>query len=426
MRRCEALTIVLLLACLPAFAQEAAKPAPAAGAVQPYDQADEKDRFLGAVGVDNELSAEEFAANAKADKPFVRAFDRWDALVRYDQNRNGKISWTEADAYRQALSEAALKAYDADGDKKLSEAEAAKLNEDLAAGRLPGAFGGRGQGRGRFTRGGEGAGRGGEGAGRGGRGFGEMDEETRKKYDADGDGQLSRDEMRKIWEDRRAEMEKRRLEQFDNDKDGQLSEEEVAAERETRRKEMQDRMDQWMTRRYDRDGDGTLNEEETAARDAAVKQMQEQRETWQKRMQEARDEFVKTHDTDGDGQLSEAERQAAGEAMRQRAREAMEKFRKEADADGNGEVSRDERREWYQKLQKKYDADGDGQLNGEERRKMMEEVGGGMFGGGRDGGRGRRGGRGGDARVIVDDQGNARGVIVEQTGEGEATIIIGG
>ncbi|MFP4355737.1 MAG: EF-hand domain-containing protein [Phycisphaerae bacterium] len=325
--------------------------------VWPYDQAGEKNRFLDAAGVDNEVSAEEFAASAKTGGGFARSYDRWDTLKRFDRNGNGQISWLEADAYRQKLSEQAVKTFDADGDNKLSEAEQAKLKALLAAGRLPGELGASADRR--------------PGRGRRGR---QVDPETLKKYDTDGDGQLSREERRKAWQDRRAEMQKQRLEQWDTDKDGQLSEQEQAAERDARRKAWQERIDQALVRRFDKDGDGQLNQEEQAARDQAVKEFQERREQWRQRAEQRRQEMIKKYDADGDGELSETERNKIREDFRQRARAIREQYEKQADTDGDGQVSREERRAWFRKQTEKYDTNGDGRLDREEMRKMMQSA----------------------------------------------------
>ena len=59
--------------------------------------------LLGAAGTDGELDADEHAAAAKQGGSFVRAFDKLSAMPAFDRDRNGKISWAEADAYRRAL-----------------------------------------------------------------------------------------------------------------------------------------------------------------------------------------------------------------------------------------------------------------------------------------------------------------------------------
>ncbi len=324
-------------------------------AVWSYDQASEKNRFLDAAGIDNELTAEEFATSAKADNGFARPFDSWQVLSQFDKNADGKISWLEADAYRQKLAAEAIKQFDADGENKLSEAEEAKLQAQLAAGRLPGALGARpDRGRGRRGR--------------------QPDPETLKKYDADGDGELSRQERRKAWQDRAEQRRQELLQKYDADKDGQLSDQEKQTARQDFRKRMQERFQERMVRRFDKDGDGQLNAEEQAAYDEAVEEMRQRRQAWRQRMEKRREEFIKKYDTDGDGELSDAERQAARQAVRQAMQRARQRFQEQADTDGDGEVSGQERQDWWVNQRKKYDANNDGKMDREEMRKMRRDM----------------------------------------------------
>jgi hypothetical protein len=140
---------------------------------------------------------------------------------------------------------------------------------------------------------------------RGARGRGAMLD----KYDANHNGQLDPEEQAAFDRDRearRAEFMKR----FDTDGDGQLSEAEKQAAREQfpgmghgghgRRggPDMQARM----LEKYDANKNGRLDPEE----EDAARQDREAR----------RAEFMKRFDTDGDGKLSESERQALREQMR--------------------------------------------------------------------------------------------------------------
>jgi hypothetical protein len=80
-----------------------------------------------------------------------------------------------------------------------------------------------------------------------------------KKYDKDGDGKLSPDEMTAFREARIAEMEakkKEALSKYDTDGDGKLNEEE--------RTKMREAMQAEMLKKYDLDGDGKLSDEEKA------------------------------------------------------------------------------------------------------------------------------------------------------------------
>ncbi|HUS91106.1 MAG TPA: hypothetical protein VM695_04610 [Phycisphaerae bacterium] len=118
---------------------KAAKPVEdlAKGPVDPYESVQERSRFFKVAGVDNELDKKEFeAARGKPDS-FVRSFDRWEGLLPYDKNSNATIDWFEAEAYRKAVRERVLKAFDANKDGKLAEDEREKVNRLLASGRLP-------------------------------------------------------------------------------------------------------------------------------------------------------------------------------------------------------------------------------------------------------------------------------------------------
>ena len=77
-------------------------------AVDPFVPGKERARFLKAAGVDTELDAKEFAANAKVADGFARAFDKWSNLILFDRNSDKKIDWFEANAYRRAVRAAPL------------------------------------------------------------------------------------------------------------------------------------------------------------------------------------------------------------------------------------------------------------------------------------------------------------------------------
>jgi len=87
-------------------------------------------------GSDSELTAEEFAAAAKKDDTFVRGFDRWATMKTFDADRNGKIDWFEANAYRQSFRRAVLATYDADNNAKLNGEERRAAEGALARGKL--------------------------------------------------------------------------------------------------------------------------------------------------------------------------------------------------------------------------------------------------------------------------------------------------
>lgn len=382
--------------------QAANKPADLArDAIDPYVPARERTRFLKNAGVDNELDAKEFAATQGKKNAFARTWDRWDALVKYDKDKNGTIDWFEADACRRAVRKRVLAALDANKDGRLTGDERDALNKSLASGKLPGQAAAIAQGTQPARR------------------RGALDDETRKKYDADGDGKLSRDEMRRLWKDRQAAF----VQKHDADGDGKLNEDEMKAAGKAVMETFKGRMEQRMIRQYDTDGDGELNEEENAAYEAAKKKMEDRLADWKKRAAEKRAEMIKKYDTDGDGAISEDERRAAREA----ARAGM---LKKYDTDGDGKISREERRAaWKERRQefilRRYDADGDGELSEEEKAKHQAD---------REAIRKRirqwrqRTGRGnddGDSSSSSSGESSDGPINVTQNEDGTATVIIG-
>ncbi|HHH76551.1 MAG TPA: hypothetical protein ENL03_05965, partial [Phycisphaerae bacterium] len=227
----------------------------ATGALNPYDQAQEKNLFLIAAGADNELTEKEFSANRETEKPFARKFDSFRAMLKYDKNKNTKISWMEADAYRTALGDEALAVFDKDKSGKIDAVERKALIALLESGKLPGKFSARSDGRrGRGDRGGRG--------GFGGRG---MSPEQIKANDTDGDGKLSDEEikaayakMREQWKKQQEESRKQYITKHDTDGDGTLSDAEKKVAEEAQRAKWRKRGEEAMNRRYDTDGDGKL------------------------------------------------------------------------------------------------------------------------------------------------------------------------
>ena len=310
--------------------------------VDPYSPGGERTRFLTAAGVDSELDEKEFKSNLEASDPFVRKFDSWATLKGFDGNNNGTIDWFEADGYRRAMRTAMMGSFDKNKDGKLDGDERTAANEALVAGKLPKISLPT---RERPTTPGGEPGQPGRGEpGRGDRGgFGRQTEEQRaeelKKFDKDGNGELNGDERRaafearieawrkanpeeaKRFDERRAEDEKRRAEftkKYDKDGNGELSDEErragFEAEREVRMKEWKER-----------DPEGYA------------------------RFEKQREDFTKKYDKDGDGKLSDDERRAGFEAMREEGRKKFEELSKKYDKDGDGELSREERQELFEK-----------------------------------------------------------------------------
>jgi len=322
-----------------------------ADAIDPFVPGKERARFLKAAGVDTELDEAEFKANAKLDDGFIRAYDKWSNLMLFDKNKDKKIDWFEANAYRRAVRAAVVATYDKDGNKKLNDEEREKANKDLSAGKLPkisaptASTSGNDSNLnnlpepGRRTNPGTPNQRGNSGRSNRG-GFGNFNrEEFTKKYDKDGDGKLSDEERRDGFRtemqarvqrfreenpERAAEMDKRReefLKKYDKDGDGELSREERSAgfraEGEARRAEF--------TKKHDKDGDGELSDEERRAgfraeMEERLNQLRESNPELAKRMEERRAEFMKQYDKNGDGEIDQKEREAIRESFQGRFR----------------------------------------------------------------------------------------------------------
>ena len=263
-------------------ATQPAAPDVLAGAVDPYDEGGQRALLLGAAGTDGELDADEHAAAAKLDGSFVRAFDKLSAMLAFDKDGNGKISWAEADAYRQDLRRRVLAACDADKDGRLTGEERTQAAEALAAGRLAPAY----------------------------RAL------NWKEFDQDGDGRLSADEMtayreasRRQSEQRRQAYEREMLERWDADKDGKLSADERYRMTEANLRSALERI-------HDRDRDGKLSDEE---RQASYAKARRYGEAWRKfagqvggegpeKWQAVRKALMDKYDADKDGVLSADER----------------------------------------------------------------------------------------------------------------------
>ncbi|HUS46516.1 MAG TPA: hypothetical protein VNA25_06760 [Phycisphaerae bacterium] len=108
-----------------------------ASAVDPFDPVEEFIRFRVAAGEDRELDEQQFRDNREKANPFVRVFDLWEQIIRFDHNGDGKINWPEAEQYRLRLREKILATYDADGDGRLKGDERKAANQALEAGEVP-------------------------------------------------------------------------------------------------------------------------------------------------------------------------------------------------------------------------------------------------------------------------------------------------
>jgi len=330
--------------------------------VDPYAPTAERARFFKVAGKDNEIDTREFDVARAAGGGFVRKFDTWAGMLAFDKNSNKTLDWFEADAYRGDIRRRVLAAFDSDKDKKLAGKEREAANRALATGKVPGVAR-RSGGRGGYVWGGQmteamrlrmfDKNRDGkldadekaaadkwqadsdkrrkEYALRAER-WRKLNDELRKKYDADGDGKLDAEERKGYYEEYR---ERAKIVQWDKDGDGKLSDAE-RKEMETKQAEWKKRAEEnrrkWTLQRWDKDKDGKLSEEELAAKKA-------QEDEWKKRAEQSRKEQAelrKKHDADGDGKLNADERKAYYEAIR--AKRQLRQW----DKDKDGKLSEEE------------------------------------------------------------------------------------
>jgi len=317
------------------------KPAPklCLGAVDPFDRATQKTGFFAIAGKDGELTGEEFrdASEKKTStKTFLRSFDKFAALLRFDKDKNSKIDWVEAQAYRLDLRKRVMAAFDANKDSRLKGPEREAANRALASGKFARGGGGRTSARADFM----------------------------KKYDLDGNGELSEDERKAM----REAFRKRSIERFDKDGDGKLSEEERRAMRRDRGGMWAAATERWRLQHFDKDGDGKLSEAEEA----------EQKEFQGQFMAMGKSLDVQFNDLDGDGEVSIEERRKIGQEWRKSAVQMMVLAATYMDRNGDGTVSDEERAgfgkrvqtgmiKWMEDFGKEFDADTNGRLDKSER-----------------------------------------------------------
>ena len=450
--------------------------------IDPYNPVVLRAKFFTAAGADNELSQAEFNADQKKPSSFVQKFDRWSSLISFDKNKNSTADWFEADAYRRAFRKQVLAVFDKNKDTQLAGEERKAAIRTLAGGRFilrarpatappavapppppptePGEGGthlpaapkeGGGdkppaeerprtddERRAEFERRRFDANRDGKldekeaaalAESRAGREKRRQD--YLKKYDLDGNGDVSRAERDKV----------RHIEQFDENKDGKLDEKEgakLAAHEAERAKQRQDYLKKYdldgngdVSRaerdkvrhidRFDANKDGKLDEKEGAAlaaheeehktreadflkkndKDGDGQLSREERSAGYRAMAaERRKQFMAQYDTNQDGNLDDKERGAVRAAMIKRFELSRFDTNKNGEIDGEEIAARDagraEREKRRAEFTKRYDLDGDGKLNEAERGKMMEAMRS-RFGRGR-GGRGRGGSGGGGRR----------------------------
>jgi Ca2+-binding EF-hand superfamily protein len=97
-------------------------------------------RFRAAAGADMIMHREEFVADQEREggAHFVRPFDTWAALLRWDADRDEDIDWIEAARYRVDQAVRLADAFELQGDGRWDPAERARANAALADGRVPG------------------------------------------------------------------------------------------------------------------------------------------------------------------------------------------------------------------------------------------------------------------------------------------------
>lgn len=236
------------------------------GPIEPFLEGPERTLFLKAAGVDSELSEEEFVRDRQREGGFVHEFDRWEVLIRYDNNRNGILDWFEFKSYLQVVRDYVLHKFDVNGDRRLSDIERERAKLDLRDG---------------FT------------------GQGVTLADVINKHDSNGDGIITRTEFeagvkewKKIFD---AQYKSRELGRWDANNNGviDVGERELVMEREYQESNAR------ILDRYDADLDGKLNEGE----------LQEYR-----RERESADEQL--FDLDNNGALSQEEREEYAKSSR--------------------------------------------------------------------------------------------------------------
>lgn len=182
-------------------------------------------------------------------------------------------------------------------------------------------------------------------------------QEVLEKYDADGDGTLSRAELAEL----RADLGERR---------------DTVRPRLAQLRQRARNWAFWRVRwAFDEDGSGTLSAEE---RTALVNAMEA-------RCERLRDERLEQFDANDDGKLDESERLAARQAVRARWQEKRRALLAEYDTNGNGVLDDGERlalrqdrvaaaQERRATLMATYDTNGDGTLSTAEALPLREEI----------------------------------------------------
>jgi Ca2+-binding EF-hand superfamily protein len=327
------------------------------GVVDPYNLARERRRFFYAAGKDTELTQAEFEENRNEEKPFVRSFDKWAVLLTFDTDRNGTIDWLEADTYRRDIRKRLMDRWDVNRNGRLQGEERDRVNAQLHAGRLPTAQ--------RKQR------------GMGGifmaEGSDDPDIALLQKYDANGDGVLTEDELDAAMSTERQEWRQEAILRYDTNGDGQLDDAERKAMYDDRVEPWQQMRHRLQLKLFDENGDGEISAEEQAAEKEFNKTFKQVGESIRRRMQ----------DIDGDGEISDDEKQIAAREMQVFGLRMMVRMRGWMDADADGAVSQEEMRQfqgnmaqgttrWFESFADPYDLSGDGRFDQRERDELAK------------------------------------------------------
>jgi len=332
-----------------------------AEAIDPYISGKERARFLKAAGVDTELDADEFNANAASKNPFARKFDKWSYLLLFDRNKDAKLDWFEANGYRLALRQAIFDKYDTNGDRKLTGKERDKANKDLARGLAP---------KPSTTA---------TGTGRRPGPFDVPDpndqQQARKQLEENWrKGELTEDQRVKSAADI-LKGRKDQVAKWDSNGDGILDEAERASAKASDDGKWWLKFDDLGMKHFDEDGDGRLSEAESRAMVRFGEKTAKMMSTWD----------VTLWDNDGDGQVSDEERKASERRLQFVGAMLLPKAMQWGDADGDGQTTDAEWRmmadrvdkiseQQFDKWNRRFDADGNGRLNIKEREALIEGM----------------------------------------------------
>jgi hypothetical protein len=384
--------VVLVASAGPGRAQSSQPAAPppdhCTGPIDPYQRGRERQRFFRAAGKDNELSAEEFAANAQAGgkDAFARPFDSFQSMRTHDKNRNGTIDWFEAHAYREALRKRVLAAFDADHNGRLRGPERTAANAALQAGKIPAPKSKPAPGQANP--------------------IGRVDDRMLAMFDANGDSVLDEEELRVAQNTLAEQRRQKRLARYDADGDGKISPAEQQAIQ-------QDNLpftamrESFLLQHFDANGNGQLDGDENEATIAFQQKLGEVGQHVHRRMADRdgdgkiSDEEAKAlrnemlvvgirmqlrmtawQDTNGDGQLTEAERQAFREKAARGIGKWLDGLTQRFDADASGRLDQAEREQFIKGFQAEIDRrldahnlDQDGRISAFEMEAALLELG---------------------------------------------------